>query len=74
VAPNRDVVKPQFVPPQVQHRLIESRDTFLGYARRGRRELSQPIIDKGSLSLIGTRQQMPQRQRISFASLAQYDC
>src|SRR3984893_3720738 len=74
VAPNRDVVKPQLVPPQVQHRLIESQDTLLGDARRGRRELSQAIIDKVSLSLIGARQQMPQRQCISFASLAQYDC
>src|ERR1700730_2406581 len=74
MAPNRDVVNPQFVPPEVQHRLIESQDTFLGYPRRGRSELSQPIIDKDSLSLIGAGQQMPQRQCISLASLAQYDC
>ena len=39
MAPNRNVVKPKLVPPQIKHRLIEAQDSFLGDARRRRREL-----------------------------------
>src|ERR1700745_1045503 len=35
-APNRDVVKPEFVPPPIKHRLIETQDSVLGDARRRR--------------------------------------
>ena len=73
MAPNRDVVKPKFVPPQVEHGLIESQDSFFRDSRRRRRELTQPVVDEDSLPLIDTRQQMPQREGVAVASLAQYD-
>ena len=73
MAPNRDVVKSQFIPPQVEHRLIESQDSFLRDSGRRWCELTQPIVDKDSLSVIDAGQEMPQRERIALASLAQYD-
>ena len=30
MAPDRDVVKPERVPPQIKHRLIETQDSFPG--------------------------------------------
>jgi serine/threonine protein kinase len=39
MAPNRDIVKSKFVPPQVEHRLIESQDSFLRDSGRRRRFL-----------------------------------
>jgi len=70
VAPNRDVVKSQFVPPQIEHGLIESQDSFL--RDRGRRwcQLTQSIVDKNSLFAIDAGQEMPQRECIALASLA----
>src|SRR5438034_8506773 len=71
MAPNRDVVKPQVVPPQIKHGLIETQDSFLSDTGRRRRQLSQSIVDEDSLSLIDTRQQMPQRECVAFARLAE---
>ena len=73
MAPNRDVVKPKFVPPQVEHGLIEAQDSFFRDSGRRRYELAQPVVDEDSLPLIDTRQEMPQREGIAVASLAQYD-
>src|ERR1700732_3073564 len=73
MAPNRDVVKPKFVPPQIQHGLIESQDSFFRDSGRRRHELAQPIVDEDSLPLIDTREEMPQGEGIAVASLAQYD-
>jgi hypothetical protein len=73
MAPNRDVVKPKFVPPQVQHGLINSQDSFFRDRGRGRHELAQPVVDEDSLPLIDPRQEMPQRECIAVASLALYD-
>ena len=71
--PNRDVVKPEFVPPQIEHGLIETQDTFFSDPGRRRRELSQTIVDKDSLPPIDTRQQMPQSECVAFARLAEDD-
>lgn len=67
MAPNRNIVKPEFVPPPVKHGLIETQDSFLGYAPRRRRERSQPIVDDCSLPLLNARQQMPQGECIALA-------
>ena len=73
MSPNRDVVKSQFVPPPVEHRLIESQDSLLCDRGGGWGELTQSIVDKSSLRIIDASQQMPQRERIASASLAQHD-
>ena len=73
MAPNRDVIKSQFVPPKVQHRLIESQYSIPRNAGWRRCELTQPIVDKDSLLVVNTWQEMPQREGIVVASLAQYD-
>src|SRR5882762_1103627 len=58
-APNRYVVKSEFVPPQIKHGLIETQNSFPSDTGRRRRELSQTIVDKDSLPLIDTCQHMP---------------
>ena len=73
MTPNRDVVKSKFVPPQVEHRLIESRDSFLRDSGRRRNELAQAVVDEDSLFVIDTRQEMPQRECITLASRVQDD-
>lgn len=73
MTPNRDVVKSKFVPPQVQHGLIASQDTFFSDGGRRRHEAAQPIVDEDSLLVIDTRQKMPQREGIAVTCLAQYD-
>ena len=72
-APNRDVVKPEFVPPPIKHRLIETQDSVLGDARRRRREFSQPIVDEHSLLLRDTGQKVPQGKCIALARRTKYD-
>jgi len=71
--PNRDVVKSKLVPPEVEHGLVESQDPFFRDSGRRRHELAQPVVDEFSLLVIDTRQEMPQRESIAVASLAQYD-
>ena len=71
--PNRDVVKSKLVPPEVEHGLVESQDPFFRDSGRRRHELAQPVVDEFSLLVIDTRQEMPQREGIAVASLAQYD-
>jgi len=73
MAPNRDVVKSKLVPPQVEHGSVESQDLIFRDSGRRRHELAQPVVDEDSLLVIDTRQEMPQREGIAFASLAQYD-
>jgi len=60
MAPNRDVVKPERVPPQIKHRLIEAQDPFPSDAWGRRCELSQTIVDEHSRLLLNPRQQVPQ--------------
>ena len=71
--PNRDVVKSKLVPPQIEHGLVESQDLFFRDKGRRRHELAQPVVDEDSLLVIDARQEMPQREGIAFASLAQDD-
>jgi len=59
MAPYRDVVKPEVVPPQIQHRLIETQDSFSPNAGGRGRKLFQVIVKQGSLGLIDRLQQMP---------------
>jgi hypothetical protein len=73
MAPNGDVVKSEFVPPPIQHRLIETQDSVLRDARRRRRKFSQTIVDEDTLPLLDARQQMPQRESVPFASGAEHD-
>src|SRR5271167_662320 len=73
MAPNRDVVKPERVPPQIKHRLVETQDSCLRDACRRRSELSQPVVDEDSLPLVDTRQQMPHRECVPFARLTEHD-
>src|SRR5580704_10531674 len=68
--PNRNIIKPKGVPPEIKHRLIETQDSFLRDTRRRRRKSSQPIVNQASLLLVDTRQQMPQRECVLFARLA----
>ena len=71
--PNGDVVKSKLVPPKVEHGLIESKDAFFRDAGRGRDEAAQPGVYEDSLLVIDARQEMPQREGIALASLAQHD-
>ena len=73
MAPDYDVVKTKFIPPLVEHGLIESKDAFFSDGGRRRHEPAQPVVDLDSLLVIETRQEMPEREGIVFASLAQYD-
>src|SRR5271168_4849086 len=69
MAPNRDVVKPECVPPQIKHGSIEAQDSFFSDTCRRRRESCQPIVDQDSLTLVDTRQQMPERECVAFTRL-----
>jgi hypothetical protein len=40
MAPNRNVVKPEFIPPQIEHGLIETQDSLLRDTWRRSGELS----------------------------------
>jgi hypothetical protein len=72
--PNRDVVKPKFVPPQIKHRLIETKDSFLCNSGRRRRKVSQAIVDEDSLPLVlDARYQMPQCKCVALSSLIQHN-
>src|ERR1700687_4426700 len=71
--PNRNIIKPKGVPPEIKHRLIETQDSFLRDTRRRRRNSSQPIVNQASLPLVDTRQQMPQRECVLFARLAKHN-
>ena len=74
MAPNRDVVKPKFVPPLIKHRLIETEDSFLRDPSRRRRKFSQPIVDEDPLPLVfDARQQMPQCECVALSSLIQHN-
>ena len=74
MAPNRDVVKPKYVPPQIKHGLIETKDSFLRYPGWRRCKFSQPVVDEDALPLVfDARQQMPQRERIALSSLVQHN-
>lgn len=70
MAPDRDVVKTKFIPPLVEHGLIESKDAFFRNGGRRRHEPAQPVVDLDPLLVIDTRQEMPQREGIAVASLA----
>ena len=59
MAPNRDVVKPEFVPPAIKHGLIEAQDSFSRDAVGGGRKLCQALVDQDSLRLIDPCQQVP---------------
>src|SRR5580658_4161721 len=69
VAPNRDVIKPERIPPQIKHRLIKTEDSFSADTCGRRSELTQPVVDGHSLSFIDTREQVPQRERVALAGL-----
>ena len=74
MAPNRDVIKPKFVPPQIKHGLIETNDSFLRDPGRRRRKFSQPIVDEDPLPLVfNAPQQMPQRECVTLSSLIQHN-
>ena len=73
MAPNRNVVKPEFVPPQIEHGLIEIENSFFCDPRRRRDEFSQAIVNEHSLVFIHPGQQMPQGQRVAFARSGQHD-
>lgn len=73
MAPDGDVVKTEFIPPPVEHGLIESKNAFFRDGGRRRHKPAQPVVDEDSPLVIDTRQEMPERQGIIFASLAQYD-
>src|ERR1700722_19290231 len=73
MAPNRDIVKSELVPPQIKHGLIETQDSFLSDTSRRRSKLYQAAVDQQSLSFLDTSQQMPQRECVAFAGLAEHD-
>ena len=59
MTPNRDVLEPERIPPQIKHWLIQMKDSFPGDIGGKRRELTQLIVDERSLLFVDTRQQMP---------------
>jgi hypothetical protein len=71
--PNGDVVKSKLVPPEVEHGLIESKNAFFRDGGRKRDEAAQPGVYEDSLLVIDTGQEMPQREGIALASLAQHN-
>lgn len=54
MAPYRDIVKTKFIPPLVEHGLIESKDAVFRDGDRRRHESAQPVVDEDSLLLIDT--------------------
>src|SRR5580692_10892677 len=70
-APHGDIVESEFIPPAIQHCGIETHDTFLRHARRRRHKPRKPGVYNEPLRSISTRQQMPQRQRITLARLTE---
>lgn len=71
MAPYRDIVESELIPPAIEHRLIEAQDAFFGDAGWWRRELLQAIEDAGALRVIYTRQQMPQSERVAHSGLGE---
>ena len=69
MAPYRDVVKSEFIPPAIKHGLIEAEDAFPSDADWWRRELFQALEDALALAPIHTREQVPEGQGITHASL-----
>src|SRR3569623_1900874 len=74
VAPNRNIAEPESVPPQVKHRLIQMQDPVLGNTCRRWGKLRQALIHKDSLNRIAPSQQMPQRECVALARLADDHC
>ncbi len=74
MAPNRNIIEAQFIPPQIEHGLIEAQDSLLRDPGWRRREFSQPFVDDRSLSVIDARQQMPYRERVAFARSLEHNC
>src|SRR5271170_5727470 len=73
MAPNRNVVESKLVPPQVQHRLIETQNAFFRDTGWRRRKLNQSVVDKQALPLFDASQQMPERERDALARLGKHD-
>ena len=67
MAPNRNIVKAELVPPQIKHELIEAQDPFSRDAHRRRSEIAQVVVDKRTLIFVNARQQMPKRKSVAFA-------
>jgi hypothetical protein len=55
MAPNQDVVKSEFVPPPIEHGLIETKNSFLSDTSRRRSKLYQPFLNNQSLFFLNTR-------------------
>ena len=52
MTPDRNVVEAEGVPPEIEHRLIETKDSYAGDTGGSGRELTQAIEDKRPLSVI----------------------
>jgi hypothetical protein len=58
MAPNRDIAKPEMIPQQIEHRLIQTQDSVPGDTCRRRGKLCQPVKDNDPLFHVDTSQQM----------------
>jgi len=74
MAPNRNVIEAELVPPLIEHRLVEAQDSIFCDTGRRRGEGSQPIVDEDPLPLVfDARQQMPQCECVALSSLIQHN-
>lgn len=74
MAPDRDVVESELIPPAIEHGLIEAEDAFLSDTGWWRRELLQAIEHTGALRGIHPRQQVPQGEGVAHSGLGENGC
>src|SRR6266851_5662545 len=71
VAPERDVAKIKGVPPGVEHRAVEAKDTVASHTGWWGNQPGEAIVHSGAFGDIDARKQVPQGEGISFSSFRQ---
>src|SRR5205823_6014133 len=70
--PQGDIAESELVPPEIEHLLIEMKNSFAGYAGWRWNETGKAIIDQASVGIVYAREQMPECEGILPACLREH--
>src|SRR5580692_11449726 len=68
-APQRGVSKAQLVPPQIQHLLIEAKNTIARDSGGRRDEGGQTVVNGATLRFVNASEKVPDGERVALARL-----